>query len=180
MVGGAKIPAMGKYLVVANLTAESPALRDEAAEIVKQDPEAEFVVLVPIQTVSPWLSLYGGLDGRVLRQQRAASVGRRLESVGARLVKVRLGRADPLPEIERALRSGGFTTVIISTLPRHLSHWLHIDLPGKVARRHPEVEVRQVVAPCDFYVDDLKPALQATLPTVDLPAEPRPRRPSRT
>lgn len=146
---------MSKVLVVANLTAESPALRDEAAEIVSRDPETEFVVLVPIQVISPLVALLGGLDGALLRRRRAARMRRRLELVGARCVYVRLGRGEALPEIEKALNSGEFTTVIISTLPRHLSHWLHIDLPGKVARRHPELEVRTVLAPRELYSDDL-------------------------
>ncbi|MFZ0214925.1 MAG: hypothetical protein WAM30_03190 [Candidatus Dormiibacterota bacterium] len=146
---------MGKYLVVANLTAESPALRAEAASMVSRDPEAEFVVLVPMRTLPPSLALGGGLDGRLLRRRRATRARARLESVGARRVSVRLGRTAALPEIERALREDEFSAVIISTLPRHLSHWLHLDLPGKVARRHPELEVRQVIAPYALYVDEV-------------------------
>ncbi|MFZ0214836.1 MAG: hypothetical protein WAM30_02735 [Candidatus Dormiibacterota bacterium] len=152
---------MRKCLVVANLTAESPALRAEASAIVRQDPDAEFVVLVPIRTIPPSLALGGGLDGRALRSRRAARARARLESVGARQVSVRLGRAEPLAEIERVLREGGFTTVVISTLPRHLSHWLHRDLPGRVARAHPELEVRHVIAPRLLYVDDLSLATSA-------------------
>lgn len=44
---------MARYLIVANLTAESPTLRDEAARIVVQDPDAVFDVVVPRSGVTP-------------------------------------------------------------------------------------------------------------------------------
>ncbi|MGH7911674.1 MAG: hypothetical protein ACREQM_07735 [Candidatus Dormibacteraceae bacterium] len=144
---------MGAYLVVANLTAESPSLRAEAAAIVDRDPKAEFLVLVPMRSISPLVALLGGLDGRALRRTRAARVRGRLESVGARHVRVRLGRDEPLAEIEHALAQETFDEVIISTLPRALSHWLRLDLPGRVARRYPGLSVRHVEAPEAFYVE---------------------------
>ena len=98
---------MAKHLVVANLTAESPALGDAAVDTLERDPAAESVVLVPIGTVAPWMALGGGADGRVLRRQRATRVRQRLEALGAKRVTVRLGRADPLREVEHTLAEGG-------------------------------------------------------------------------
>lgn len=144
---------MGAYLVVANLTAESPTLRAETATIVQRDPEADFLVLVPTRTICPLVALLGGLDGWVLRRRRAARARARLASVGARHVRVRLGLREPLAEIEKALSEETFDEVIISTLPRPVSQWLHLDLPRRLARHHPGLVVRQVEAPEAFYLD---------------------------
>jgi hypothetical protein len=42
-------------------------------------------------------------------------------------------RHDPMDAIEEALRGGDFHEVIVSTLPRGVSHWLHTGLPERVA-----------------------------------------------
>jgi hypothetical protein len=34
--------------------------------------------------------------------------------------------------IEEALRGGDFDEIILSTLPRSVSRWLHMDLPRRV------------------------------------------------
>jgi hypothetical protein len=36
--------------------------------------------------------------------------------------------------IEETLRDGDFHEVIVSTLPHHISQWLHTDLPSRTAR----------------------------------------------
>jgi hypothetical protein len=147
---------MGKYLVVANVTAESPALRQEAAEIVARDPLAEFVVLVPVRPIPALLALVAGVDERpvALGRRRAQRARRRLESVGARCVSVRMGGYEPLRAVEDELAYERFDGVIVSTLPHPISHWLHLDLPGQLARRHPQLEVRHVVAPRELYLDN--------------------------
>jgi hypothetical protein len=40
---------------------------------------------------------------------------------------------DPFDAIEDALRVWEFDEIILSTLPRSLSRWLHVDLPRRVA-----------------------------------------------
>jgi hypothetical protein len=66
--------------------------------------------------------------------------------VGARVTAVRIGSYDPLVAVEEELRAGDYSTVVISTLPRGLSRWLRLDLPGKVARRFPNVKMVHVTA----------------------------------
>ncbi|MBO0708078.1 MAG: hypothetical protein J2P44_06900 [Candidatus Dormibacteraeota bacterium] len=144
---------MARYLIVANLTAESPTLRDEAARIVVQDPDAVFDVVVPRSGVTPGLALLGGLDSRTLRRTRARRVRERLASVGARAVVVHLAKMEPLDEIDGVLSEGEFKAVIVSTLPHYLSHWLRTDLPGRISRRHPDLQVRVVTAPHELYVE---------------------------
>ena len=41
-------------------------------------------------------------------------------------------RHDPMDAIEETLREGDFDEIILSTLPRHVSAWLHVDLPHRV------------------------------------------------
>ncbi len=45
----------------------------------------------------------------------------------------RTGDADPLAAATDAVNDGEFDEVIVSTLPKHVSKWLHLDLPHKVA-----------------------------------------------
>ncbi|HZU15733.1 MAG TPA: hypothetical protein VFD01_03875 [Candidatus Dormibacteraeota bacterium] len=149
---------MGRYLVVANLTAESPSLRARAAEIVAEDPQAEFVILVPAGEMGLWHHLLGIEDSPIrLGRRRAGRARRRLQAVGARVTSVRLSPHGPAEAIEEELRYGGYDAVIISTLPHPLSHWLRRDLPGQVARAHPDLRVVQVTAPADLYLDELGP-----------------------
>jgi uncharacterized membrane-anchored protein len=42
-------------------------------------------------------------------------------------------RHDPMDAIEETLQSGDFDEIILSTLPRSVSRWLHVDLPHRVA-----------------------------------------------
>jgi hypothetical protein len=41
-------------------------------------------------------------------------------------------RHDPMDAIEEALHDGDFDEIILSTLPRGVSRWLHLDLPHRV------------------------------------------------
>jgi hypothetical protein len=43
-----------------------------------------------------------------------------------------IGSHDPVAAVEDALNVYGFDEAIVSTLPAHLSRWLHLDLPSKV------------------------------------------------
>jgi hypothetical protein len=146
---------MGQYLVVANLTAESPALRAKVAEIVAADSEAEFVILVPAGGMSMWHHLVG-VEGSPIRlgRRRAGRARRRLQAAGAHVVSVRLSPHTPAEAIEEELRYRRYEAVIVSTLPHPISHWLHRDLPGQVARRHPDLRVIHVTAPVDFFLDE--------------------------
>ena len=50
---------MGRYLLVAHQTADSPELRGRVLELVRQDPAAEFVLLVPATPISVLTSVGG-------------------------------------------------------------------------------------------------------------------------
>lgn len=149
----------GRYLIVANLTAESPTLQERVQEILASDPRAEFVVLVPTRPVPGILTLIGVLDFRTvpLARRRAVRARRRLEAAGARVTAVRLSLHKPIEAIEDELRCERYDGVIISTLPHPVSRWLHRDLPREVTRRHPELSVFHVVAQGPLYEDRIGP-----------------------
>jgi hypothetical protein len=46
--------------------------------------------------------------------------------------------------IEETLQGGNFDEIILSTLPRSVSRWLHIDLPSRVS--HLGIPVTVIVA----------------------------------
>ena len=145
---------MYRCLVVANLTAESPSLTRAVHELVEAHPDHELVVLVPIYTASPWHALAGiGYRPVRLARERAARARARLEAVGGRVASVGLSLHLPDEAVEFELRHGDFQGVVISTLPHPVLGWLHLDLPHRVASRHPEVRVFHVTAPRDFYLD---------------------------
>jgi hypothetical protein len=53
-------------------------------------------------------------------------------------------RHDPMDVIEEALHGGAFHEVILSTLPHHISDWLHADLRHRI--EHLGVPVTTVTA----------------------------------
>jgi hypothetical protein len=53
-------------------------------------------------------------------------------------------RHDPVDAVEETLAAGRFDEVIVSTLPRSVSNWLHVDVPRRIA--HLGLPVTTVVA----------------------------------
>lgn len=141
--------------MVGNLMTESPALRAEAARVVKRDPDAVFDVVVPVSDLPPAVALFSTVDAYRLRYERAARIRQRLVSVGAKNVRVHLAQQDPVVEIDAVLAKPGFAAAIVSTPPRGSARRRKSDLPGHISRHHPELRVRVVTAPSDFYDDPL-------------------------
>jgi hypothetical protein len=116
-------------LVVANRTAATPALLDAVRERAERSP-AHFHLIVP----DP--------EHDHLRHPHDHSAGDKALALALPLVREAAGghadrsvsiRHDPMDAIEETLRAGEFDEIILSTLPRHVSHWLHLDLPSRVA-----------------------------------------------
>lgn len=124
--------APAHVLVVANQTSAGPALL-EAVRLRAQRSPARFTLVMPAAT--------HGLD-RVMDPEDADrdESQRRLddalpllsEAAGSK-VEGQVGDASPLAAIEDAVNFGDYQEIIISTLPRKLSHWLKLDLPAKAA-----------------------------------------------
>ena len=144
---------MARYLVVAHRTADSPMLLEKVRELIALDPDTDFVVLTPRRPIT--ITEVAGGEHRTathIATQRAARTGRRLESVGARVVASRLGGFDPLRAIEEELKADEFGGVIVSTLPPRLSAWLRQDVPSKLRSRFPDLQVIHVIASSAFYL----------------------------
>lgn len=72
--------------------------------------------------------------GREVAHERLAAALVRLREAAGSEVTGEVGDADPMAAIQDALgHAGGFDEIIISTLPRRLSRWLHVDLPSKAS-----------------------------------------------
>jgi hypothetical protein len=108
-------------LIVAHKTAATPALLDAVRDRVARGP-CWFHLLVP----SPAVPREG--------EQVLALALPLIEEAAHRPVDGSMSvRHDPMDAIEEALQGDQFDEIILSTLPRSVSRWLHIDLPRRVA-----------------------------------------------
>jgi len=116
-------------LVVANRTAATPALLDAVRARAEAGP-ADFHLVVP----DP--------EHPHLRAAHDHSAGDKVLALALPLIREASGghadgsvsiRHDPMDAIEEALIAGDFDEIILATLPRRVSHWLHVDLPSRVA-----------------------------------------------
>jgi hypothetical protein len=122
-----------EVLVVAHRTAATPALLDAIRERAARGP-ARFHLLVPNPAD----------HAEVTEAERAKAhiEGEHVLALALPLIDKASGfaaegsvsiRHDPMDAIEETLPTGNFDEIILSTLPHHVSGWLHIDLPHRVA-----------------------------------------------
>jgi uncharacterized membrane-anchored protein len=119
-----------KILVVANKMEATKALVDAVSERAAAAP-ARFFVLVPNPDNLPFdRNSLDTSDGEhvlermlpLLKQQSGAEIeGRVANSPNA------------YDDIVAALDSGEYREIILETPPSHVSHWLHVDLPQRIA-----------------------------------------------
>jgi hypothetical protein len=123
---------MQSVLVVANRTSASPTLLDAVSRRAKEGA-CTFTLLVPR---SP-RGLHRVVDPEDHGHAEAAAAIEHarpllMEAAGGPVLAL-IGSHDPLAAVEDALNAGRYDEVIISTLPRRLSRWLHVDLVRKVS-----------------------------------------------
>jgi hypothetical protein len=107
---------------VANRTAATPTLLDEVTRRAREAPTS-FSLLVPdapSKDHADWT-----LELALPLLERAA---------GGPVDGISSEGEDPLDAVRQVVESGGFDEIIISTLPRRVSHWLRRDLPSQVER----------------------------------------------
>jgi uncharacterized membrane-anchored protein len=133
-----------QVLVVARTTAATPALLDAIRARVARGP-ARFHLLIPNPADHAELT--------EAERERHHSEGEQLLERALPLIEQVTGtpaegsvsiRHDPMDAIEETLRDSDFHEVIVSTLPHGVSHWLHTDLPSRIA--HLGLPVTTVVA----------------------------------
>jgi len=119
-----------RVLVVAHRTAATPALIEAVRERAARGP-ATFTLLVP----NPAHGLHRLVDPEDQEVNEAQTVLDLalplLEEAAGGHVEGMIGDAEPLNAIQDAVNLNGFDEIIISTLPKRVSRWLHIDLPSK-------------------------------------------------
>ena len=120
-----------RVLVVANRTAATPALIEAVRERAARG-DCRFTLLVP--------NTPRGLHRVVDPEDQDTSEAEAtlelalplLEDAAGSHVEGMVGAPDPLQAILDAVNLHGFDEIIISTLPRRVSRWLHLDLPHKL------------------------------------------------
>ena len=125
-------PAPARVLIVANRTAATPALIEAVRERAGQGP-ATFTLLVP-STAHGLHQLVDPEDHGISEAEQTMELAiPLLEEAAGGKVEPMVGVSEPLAAIQDALNLHGFDEVIISTLPKRVSRWLHLDLPHKAA-----------------------------------------------
>ncbi len=133
---------LGRYLLVAHQTAESRELLEQVLELRREDPAAEFVLLVP-PIWHPMREEVPEDAGRA--RARAEDARRRFAEAGVDLLAAKVGDPSPVAAIEAELKENpGYDALVISTLPSGLSRWLKIDLLTQVKRSFPDLRVIHV------------------------------------
>jgi hypothetical protein len=121
-----------RVLVLAHRTAATPALVEAVRRRGEEGP-CEFTLLVPASAHG----MHRAADPEDVGHAEAEAVLEMavplLEEAAGQRVSGRVGDHDPLAAVEDALNAEQFDEVIVSTLPKRVSRWLHLDLPSKVA-----------------------------------------------
>jgi hypothetical protein len=113
-----------RILVVAHRTAATPKLLEQIRTRATAAP-CVFVLLVP----RPYWDPESEEAAKVIE----LAVPLLEEAAGSRVEAV-LGDTDPFLAVRTALELAQYDEVIVSTLPRRVSHWLRLDLPARVER----------------------------------------------
>ena len=127
---------MARYLLLAHQTAASPELSAAVGQLVAQDQQTEFVLLVPATPVEDLLDWQTD-DSETVARRTGEAAKAHLEGIGAKVVRVEVADPSPLKAIEDELerRRESYDGIIISTLPVQRSRWLALDQPRRIERR---------------------------------------------
>ncbi len=119
-----------KVLVVANQTAESEELL-AALKARGDQGNVEFTVLIPATPhgVSWAADMSAGEEEAAYHRKALVE---RLRSIGLDVKDAKVGDADALAAIQDEVNFADYDELIVSTLPKKISRWLHLDLPRKV------------------------------------------------
>ena len=126
------------YLVMAHQTVGSPQLLRALLEIQANEPEAEFVLVIPEIGRRPEGD---GPEVLAAEHERRSSAVRALEESGVRIERVEVSERIAIDALEHELKSHAtrFKGTILSTLPKGMSWWLDSGLVDRAASFGPPV-----------------------------------------
>jgi hypothetical protein len=110
-------------LVVASVTAGSPELIAALRARAERSP-ATFTFVVPATRAAGGYAAAGKRLEQVLGVLREAG----LQADGS------VGAEDPVVAVIEVWNPGRFDEIVVSTLPMHLSKWLHAGLPERISK----------------------------------------------
>lgn len=140
---------MRRYVIVANQTLDSDQLMSVIRERAAQGP-AEFWLVVPATPVKDLASnavaipmpVMGGPLSLPHPPAEAVKLAQaKLDSALKKLAAAEVTASgavtdpDPMRGVEEALADRPADEIIVVTLPSRFSHWLHTDLPDRLAHR---------------------------------------------
>ncbi|MGQ0434419.1 MAG: hypothetical protein ACT452_18695 [Microthrixaceae bacterium] len=135
---------MPRYLIIAHRTLGGPHLLEHVKALREEGP-CRFHLLVPVEhPMGAWS------DGQV-----QAAAKRTLQEGLDRFHDERIiadgeiGDANPVYAAGVVIRREGddaFTGIILSTLPPGPSRWLHLDVPSRMRKAFPKIDVVHLVA----------------------------------
>lgn len=135
---------MPRYLVVAHQTADSEELGQAVLELAGQEPDAEFVLLVPATPIHH-LGTWTEGESHAVAERQAASARHKFEEAGVRIAGAGAGDASPFQAVADAVLGEEYDGIVVSTLPPGISRWLKIDLIHRLERSY-DLPITHVVA----------------------------------
>ena len=113
-----------RVLIIANRTAATPGLLEEVRRRAAEGA-TRFTLLVPRPFWDP------DTEESAITLELAIPL---LEEAARGRVEGLIGDQDPVRAVESALADASYDEIILSTLPEHVSRWLHRDLPTRLQR----------------------------------------------
>ncbi len=135
---------MPRYLIVAHHTLGGPHLMEHVRSLRAAGP-CRFHLLVPVEhPMGSWSD-----------EEVAATAKRTLQDGLDRFREAgiiadgEIGDANPVYAVGVVLQregDGAFTGIVLSTLPPGPSRWLHLDVPSRMRKAYPKLDVTHLVA----------------------------------
>ena len=136
---------MSAVLIVANKTLVAEELTEFVKARVLTDQTTKFTLLVPASTVfQPEESVFDLPVGAVHREMETRNYEHAQHKLASGLDTLRLlgatvdglvGDPNPTKAVSEVLERRQFDEVVVFTLPKGISRWLHLDLPHQVERK---------------------------------------------
>jgi uncharacterized membrane-anchored protein len=128
--GGAPAGGESNVLVVTNKAEATPALVEAMRRRAAVGP-AKFFLLIPNPDHLPFDRVGNDTaDGQDVLERALPPLR---EQAGAEVEGRVANSSNAYDDIVAALSGGQYREIILETLPSHVSHWLHVDLPERVA-----------------------------------------------